>query len=134
MEWTKITSDPATLPPENEKVLTLDRRGHTHDRRMRVSNHGDGEPLYLFSPDGLIAGRGVTHWMPLPDMPDVKRYWLPVDGMLDYAQCPCCGEVYTVTEDEPSVEIWRLFGNVYRYCPQCGQRLHCANMKEEEDA
>lgn len=55
------------LPEVDVTVLTLDRWGHIHDRYMY--RHKDGTPV--FTAEYLVSTRDVTHWMPLPEMPEV---------------------------------------------------------------
>lgn len=55
------------LPEIGEKVLTLDKWGHIHDRTLYQF---DGIPkTTLFRPDGLAPGKDITHWQPLPEPP-----------------------------------------------------------------
>lgn len=38
------------------------------------------------------------------------------------AECSECGEVYDVS-DNPCEEHFKLFGQFYRYCPNCGAKM-----------
>lgn len=62
-KWTSVKD---SLPELNVRVLTLDRWGHIHDRRLYQFRDG----FICFSTDGLLPGRDVTHWMPLPEPPE----------------------------------------------------------------
>lgn len=54
------------MPEIGTTVLTLDKRHNIRSRTIRA--YMDGE-LY-FTPDGLAPGRHITHWMPLPELPE----------------------------------------------------------------
>lgn len=58
------------LPETYVPVLAFDRFGHIHDRYMYNCN--DGTPL--FTAEYLTTSKDVTHWMPLPEPPDVEEY------------------------------------------------------------
>ena len=60
-EWIPVTE---RLPEYGERILTYDRYGHIRDRVLRKTGKTD-----LFTPDGLVAKKHITHWMPLPDEP-----------------------------------------------------------------
>lgn len=64
--WIPVTE---RLPEPETRVLVLDRYGHMMDRTMRQLPT-DKTPM--FRPDGLMPGKDVTHWMPLPAAPEVK--------------------------------------------------------------
>lgn len=61
--WIPVTE---RLPEPEMKVLVLDRHGHMMDRTMRQLPT-DKTPV--FRPDGLMPGKHITHWMPLPEPP-----------------------------------------------------------------
>ena len=54
------------LPELETPVLVLDRRGNRMIRTLRKLAT-DKEPV--FRPDGLVPGKHITHWMPLPEPP-----------------------------------------------------------------
>ena len=56
------------LPELETPVLVLDRRGNRMIRTLRKLAT-DKEPV--FRPDGLVPGKHITHWMPLPEPPEV---------------------------------------------------------------
>lgn len=60
-----------SLPPLGESVLTRDKRGGIRDRNLRRDLYGNKEAR--FSPDGLLPGKNITHWMPLPKPPAENR-------------------------------------------------------------
>ena len=62
MEWISVKE---RLPENGERVLTLSTWAHVSDRELRT--YGDGSKR--FSPDGLLPGVDITHWMPLPEPP-----------------------------------------------------------------
>lgn len=64
--WIPVTE---RLPEPETMVLVLDRYGHMMNRTMRQLPT-DKTPL--FRPDALMPGKHVTHWMPLPETPEVK--------------------------------------------------------------
>ena len=57
------------LPEVGERVLTLDKWGHIHDRMLYQSVDG----FISFRPDGLKPGIDVTHWMQLPEPPEMEK-------------------------------------------------------------
>ena len=63
-EWIRVYD---RLPEPGERVLTHDKWGHIHDRVLYQFVDG----CVLFRPDGLKPGKDVTHWMPLPEQPEV---------------------------------------------------------------
>ena len=58
------------LPELETPVLVLDRRGNRMIRTLRKLAT-DKEPV--FRPDGLVPGKHITHWMPLPEPPEEER-------------------------------------------------------------
>lgn len=54
------------LPEVGERVLTLDKWGHIHDRILYQSVDGS----FFFRPDGLKPGIDVTHWRSMPELPE----------------------------------------------------------------
>jgi len=54
------------LPEIGVTVLTLDKYKHVASRTRK--SYVNGTPY--FYPDGLEPGRHITHWMPLPEMPE----------------------------------------------------------------
>lgn len=63
--WIPVTE---RLPEYGERILTYDRYGHIRDRVMRKTGGTD-----LFTPDGLVPKKHITHWMPLPDAPEEEE-------------------------------------------------------------
>ena len=63
--WIPVTE---RLPEVGTTVLTLDKFGHIHDRYMY--RHQDGTAL--FTAEYLVTSKDVTHWMPLPEPPEVE--------------------------------------------------------------
>ena len=61
-EWISVKD---RLPVVGERVLTLDKWGHIHDRALYQYMSGG----VVFSPDGMKPGNDVTHWMPMPEPP-----------------------------------------------------------------
>lgn len=57
------------LPELETPVLVIDRQRHKMVRTLRKLA-SDKEPV--FRPDGLVPGKHITHWMPLPTDPEVK--------------------------------------------------------------
>ena len=57
------------LPEVGERVLTLDKWGHIHDRMLYQFVDG----FISFRPDGLKPGIDVTHWMQLPEPPEMEK-------------------------------------------------------------
>ena len=55
------------VPEPETRVLVLDRRGNMMARTMRQLPT-DKTPV--FRSDGLMPGKDVTHWMPLPEAPE----------------------------------------------------------------
>ena len=64
-EWISVKD---RLPEVGERVLTLDKWGHIHDRMLYQFVDG----FISFRPDGLKPGSEVTHWMPMPQPPKGK--------------------------------------------------------------
>ena len=66
-QWVSVTE---RMPELEVPVLVLDRRGNMIVRTLRrlVS---DKEAV--FRPDGLAPRKNITHWMPLPDAPEVQQ-------------------------------------------------------------
>lgn len=62
MEWISVKD---RLPEIGERVLTLDKRGRIGDREYYRFESG----FICFRPDGLVPGKDITHWMPLPEPP-----------------------------------------------------------------
>lgn len=58
------------LPELETPVLVLDRRRNQMVRTLRKLS-SDKEPV--FRPDGLAPGKHITHWMPLPEPPEVEN-------------------------------------------------------------
>ena len=58
------------LPELETPVLVLDRRGNRMIRTLRKLAT-DKEPV--FRPDGLVPGKHITHWMPLPEPTEEER-------------------------------------------------------------
>lgn len=58
------------LPELEETVLVLDRRGNKMVRTLRKLS-SEKEPS--FRPDGLVPQKHITHWMPIPDPPEVEE-------------------------------------------------------------
>ena len=58
------------LPELEETVLVLDRRGNKMVRTLRKLS-SEKEPS--FRPDGLLPQKHITHWMPIPDPPEVEK-------------------------------------------------------------
>lgn len=54
------------VPFQGVTVLTLDKYKHVASRTRK--SYVNGTPY--FYPDGLEPGRHITHWMPLPEMPE----------------------------------------------------------------
>lgn len=54
------------LPPVDKRVLTIDKWGHIHDRKLYQYRSGG----FVFSPDGMIPGRDVKHWAEMPVLPE----------------------------------------------------------------
>lgn len=59
--WIPVTE---RLPEYGERILTYDRYGHIRDRVLRKTGGTD-----LFTPDGLVSKKHITHWKPLPEEP-----------------------------------------------------------------
>ena len=55
------------LPPEGVKCLTYCKFKHMQDRALVTFRDG----TTLVRPDGLKPGADISHWMPLPDAPEV---------------------------------------------------------------
>lgn len=53
------------LPEAGERVLTLDTYGHMRDRSLYCFVDGH----IVFTPDGLVPRKHITHWQPLPEPP-----------------------------------------------------------------
>ena len=66
-EWISVND---RLPELEETVLVLDRRGNKMVRTLRRLS-SEKEPS--FRPDGLVPQNHITHWMPIPDLPEVKK-------------------------------------------------------------
>jgi hypothetical protein len=56
------------LPEVGVTVLTLDKHGHICDRYMYRCSDGTA----LFTAKHLVSSKDVTHWMPLPEAPEVE--------------------------------------------------------------
>ena len=65
-EWISVKD---RLPEVGERVLTLDKWGHIHDRMLYQFVDG----FISFRPDGLKPGIDVTHWMQLPEPPEMEK-------------------------------------------------------------
>lgn len=57
------------LPDYGVLVLTYSKFNHMSDRKLYRFNDG----TIVFRPDGMKPGIDITHWMPLPDEPEVKN-------------------------------------------------------------
>lgn len=57
------------LPPEGVRCLTYCRFKHMRDRTLGTYRDG----TTFFRPDGERPGRDISHWMPLPDAPEVRE-------------------------------------------------------------
>lgn len=55
------------LPELGERVIVLNKWGHVNDKKLRKDLYGD--KIARFAPDGLLPGKDVTHWMPMPEPP-----------------------------------------------------------------
>lgn len=53
------------LPEIGVRVLLLDKHGHILERELYRFIDG----FLCFRPDGLVPGKHITHWMPLPEPP-----------------------------------------------------------------
>ena len=58
------------LPELEETVLVLDRRGNKMVRTLRRRS-SEKEPS--FRPGGLVPQKHITHWMPIPDLPEMEK-------------------------------------------------------------
>ena len=56
------------LPEIGVTVLALDKYGHVNSRYMY--KHKDGTAL--FTAEYLVSSKDITHWMPLPKLPEVE--------------------------------------------------------------
>jgi hypothetical protein len=56
------------LPEVGVTVLTLDKHGHICDRYMYRCSDGTA----LFTAKHLVSSKDVTHWMPMPGLPEVE--------------------------------------------------------------
>ena len=56
------------LPELGETVLVLDRCGNKMVRTLRRLSSENEPPL---RPDGLIPQKHITHWMPIPNSPEM---------------------------------------------------------------
>lgn len=56
------------LPDYGVRVLTYSKYKHMSDRNLYRFNDG----TIVFCPDGMKPGNDITHWMPSPDVPEVK--------------------------------------------------------------
>lgn len=63
--WIPVTE---RLPEIEQRVLVLDRHGNAMVRTLRYLT-GEKEPS--FRPDGLVPRKHITHWMPLPEPPEM---------------------------------------------------------------
>lgn len=66
-KWISVKDNP---PEEGVTVLTLSRWKHIGDRTLQTFSGG----VKLFAPDGLKPEKDITHWMPLPEQPEVIRH------------------------------------------------------------
>lgn len=55
------------LPDCGVRVLTYSKFKHMSDRKLYRFNDG----TIVFRPDGMKPGKDITHWMPMPDEPEV---------------------------------------------------------------
>ncbi len=62
-EWISVKD---RLPKEGIRILTLGKYGEIKDRALIAFKSG----IMLFIPDGLLIGKDITHWMPLPEPPE----------------------------------------------------------------
>lgn len=75
MKWHTIELDkPETLPPLDDRVLALDRRGHIQDRVLICITGTSGWTGYYFSPNGAEPYKDITHWAEMPELPE-KAKW-----------------------------------------------------------
>ena len=58
------------LPGLGETVLVLDMSGNKMVRTLRILS-SEKEPS--FRPDGLVPQKHITHWMPIPDLPEIEK-------------------------------------------------------------
>ncbi len=73
MNWVKIEKDrPETLPPLDDRVLALDKRGHIQDRVMIKITEAGWSGNY-FSPDGAKPIKDITHWTEMPELPEKEK-------------------------------------------------------------
>ena len=50
--------------------------------------------------------------------------WLNCFNDFEFAECSECGEMFIVDEKgKSSQELFELFKNAYRFCPNCGARM-----------
>ena len=56
------------LPEAGVEVLTRDAYGNLRNRSLYVFNNATR--VVVFWPDGLVPGKHITHWMPLPEPPE----------------------------------------------------------------
>lgn len=63
--WIPVTE---RMPEIEQRVLVLDRHGNAMVRTLRCLA---GEKGPSFRPDGLVPRKHITHWMPLPEQPEM---------------------------------------------------------------
>lgn len=57
------------LPDYDVRVLTYSKFRHMSDRKL----YRFDDRTIVFRPDGMKPGIDITHWMPLPDAPEVAE-------------------------------------------------------------
>ena len=67
-QWISIKDK---LPESGVEVLTRDAYGNLRNRSLYVFNNATR--VVVFWTDGLVPGKRIPHWMPLPEPPEVER-------------------------------------------------------------
>lgn len=89
----------------------------------------DGAMVYMLALENYAKTKQWYHYLKavlegaseVDTQPVVHGKWLNA-GDWALAKCSECGEVYDAS-DEPCEKHFKLFGQSYRYCPNCGAKM-----------
>lgn len=84
---------------------------------------------FLTRDNMLLNFRQYVALQPTENVAEVKRgEWLNFARDFRTAECSKCGELYDVSDHEPTEEYFNAFKQLYNFCPNCG-----ADMRGKKD-